>query len=281
MLFFVVFVDFLLFKVHNDNQKIIFIVWEMTIEQHKFKKGVITMILLDVHTHSIASGHGTHDTITDMARIASEKGLQLFGISDHGPATHSAGTLSYFKNLKIAPKERFGIRILYGAELNILDFEGSVDLDSDTLSGLDYAIASIHDLPVDSDAKYQNTESYIKVMKNPYVKIIGHCHTSRYPVDFPALAQAAQEYHVILEINNASLTPDSERDNSCGNCLHLLHACRSHQLPLLLSSDSHGKEHIGDMSHAIKLLEQVDYPEQLILNYDTRAFLRFMDLPTP
>lgn len=236
------------------------------------------MIFLDVHTHSISSGHGTHDTITDMAHTAAKKGLQLLGISDHGPVTYSAGTISYFKSLRLAPKERYGIRILYGVELNILDLEGSVDLDTDTLSGLDYAIASIHDLPVNPDSKYKNTEIYIKAMQNPYVKIIGHCHNSKYPVDFPALVQAAQEYQVILEINNASLTPDSERDNSCGNCLHLLRACRSYQLPLLLSSDSHGKEHIGDMSHAIKLIEQIDYPDHLILNHDTRAFLRSMAL---
>lgn len=236
------------------------------------------MILLDMHTHSIASGHGTQDTITDMTRIAAKSGLQILGISDHGPATPSAGTVSYFKNLNLAPKMRCGIRTLYGVELNILDFEGTVDLDADILSGLDYAIASIHDLPTAPDSKYKNTETYIKAMQNPYVKIIGHCHNSKYPVDFSALAQAAQEYHVLLEINNASLTPDSERDNSCGNCLHLLRACRSYQLPLLLSSDSHGKEHIGDMSTAITLLEQVDYPDHLILNHDTHAFLRYMAL---
>lgn len=242
------------------------------------RKVFITMIFLDVHTHSIASGHGTHDTITDMAHTAAKKGLQLLGISDHGPVTHSAGTISYFKNLRLAPKERCGIRILYGVELNILDLKGTVDLDADTLSVLDYAIASIHNVPINPNSKYANTESYIKTMQNPYVKIIGHCHNSKYPVDFPALAQAAQEYQVVLEINNASLTPESERDNSCSNCLHLLRACRSYQLPLLLSSDSHGKEHIGDMSHALKLIEQVNYPDHLILNYDTRAFLRYIAL---
>ena len=42
------------------------------------------MYLSDIHTHSIASGHGTSCTISDMAKAASKKGLKLLGITDHG-----------------------------------------------------------------------------------------------------------------------------------------------------------------------------------------------------
>lgn len=42
------------------------------------------MYLSDMHTHSIASGHGTSCTISDMAKSASRKGLKLLGITDHG-----------------------------------------------------------------------------------------------------------------------------------------------------------------------------------------------------
>lgn len=45
------------------------------------------MYLSDIHTHSIASGHGTTCTISDMAKAASKKGLKLLGIFDHGPGT--------------------------------------------------------------------------------------------------------------------------------------------------------------------------------------------------
>ena len=45
------------------------------------------MYLSDMHTHSIASGHGTECTITNMARTAAAKGLRLLGITDHGPGT--------------------------------------------------------------------------------------------------------------------------------------------------------------------------------------------------
>ena len=86
-------------------------------------------IYADLHTHSISSGHGSEDTITDMIRCASESGLSLFGISDHGPATSSSAKPSYFQSLKLADRDRFGIRVLYGAELNIINTAGDVDLD--------------------------------------------------------------------------------------------------------------------------------------------------------
>ena len=42
------------------------------------------MYLSDMHTHSIASGHGTSCTISDMAKSASRKGLKLLGIQTTG-----------------------------------------------------------------------------------------------------------------------------------------------------------------------------------------------------
>ena len=102
------------------------------------------MYISDIHTHSIASGHGTHCTISDMAKAASKKGLRLLGITDHGPATLAAGTPSYFRSLTYSPRKRFGLEVMYGAELNILDAEGGLDLEEELLDLLDYAIVSMH-----------------------------------------------------------------------------------------------------------------------------------------
>lgn len=54
------------------------------------------MYLSDIHTHSIASGHGTTCTISDMAKAASQKGLKLLGITDHGPRTSHSGCRNFF-----------------------------------------------------------------------------------------------------------------------------------------------------------------------------------------
>lgn len=98
----------------------------------------------DIHTHTIASGHASTATITDMVKAATANNLKLLGISDHGPATLGGGRSSYFRNLTYAPKTRLGMEMLYGAEVNILDEQGHLDLEDSILSKLDYVIASIH-----------------------------------------------------------------------------------------------------------------------------------------
>ena len=157
------------------------------------------MYLSDMHTHSIASGHGTICTISDMAKSAEQKGLKLLGITDHGPATLCAGTPSYFRSLTFSPKKRFHVEILYGVELNILDTEGTIDLDEELLSRLDYAIASMHAQNYRTGTREENTKAYINVMKHPCVKILGHCDNPHFPADYEALAIAAKKAELLLK----------------------------------------------------------------------------------
>lgn len=224
------------------------------------------MYLSDLHTHSIASGHGTSCTISDMAKAASRKGLRLLGITDHGPATPGAGTPSYFRSLTYAPKERFGVQLLFGAECNILDTSGRIDLEEDLLSRLDYAIASMHAQNFPSRSRDENTEAFLNVMKHPRVKILGHCDNTHYPVDYEAIVQCAKDCQVLLEINEASLAPGGYRGDTRANNLEILKYCRKYQAPLVLSSDSHGPEHIGDFTCASEFVHLQLFPETLILN---------------
>ena len=224
-------------------------------------------IQFDLHTHTIASGHATTATITDMAKSAAAKNLKMLGISDHGPATLGGGRISYFRNLAYAPRKRLGVEMLYGVEVNIMDNKGTLDLDDTILKNLDYAIASMHRPVIKPGTIEENTAAYIAAMKNPYVRIIGHCDDVKYPVDYFALVQAAMKNHVFLEINNSSLSPDGYRGNTKANNLIILNLCKHFHYPVLLSSDSHGPEHVGDFSYALELVKLAEMPGELILNY--------------
>ncbi len=226
----------------------------------------------DPHTHSIASGHASSSTITDMAKKAAAANLKMIGITDHGPATPHAGKPSYFRSLAMAPRTRLGVETFLGVELNILDQQGTVDLDADILKKLDYAVASMHPQTFRPGTKESNTAAYINAMKNPYVKIIGHCDDTKYPADYEALARAAKEYHVLLEINNSSLSPDGYRGNTRPNAAAILKYCSLLNHPVVLSSDSHGTGHIGDFRYALALIEETGFPQSLIMNYSLDAF---------
>lgn len=234
------------------------------------------IIEFDAHTHSIASGHASACTITDMAKCAREKHLKMLGVTDHGPATMGSCKPSYFQGLALAPRRRCQIDLMYGVELNILDAHGKLDLPDEILSRLDYSIASMHPPVKKPDTAANNTASYIEAMKNPYVNIIGHCDDTRYPVDYRALVEAAVKYHVLLEINNSSLRPDGYRGDTLQNNITILNLCREYRHPILLSSDSHGTEHIGDFEYAYKILNIVGFPQELVLNYSLNAFRDFL-----
>ena len=235
------------------------------------------MFEFDPHTHSIASGHVTKNTITDLAKTALQRNLTMLGITDHGPATPNSSKAAYFRNLKYAPRKRCGIDILYGVELNILDNNGTVDLEDAILEHLDYAIIILHLPTKKPDTLENNTFAYINAMKHPKVKIIGHCDDTRYPVDSEALIVAAKHYGVVLEINNCSLSPDGYRGDTRENVRTILNLCKKHRHPIVLSSDSHGTEQIADFTYALELIQETDFPADLILNYSSEIFKNFIE----
>ena len=233
-------------------------------------------IYFDLHTHTVASGHGSTDTISDLAKAAFENGLPFLGISDHAPATPGSATESYFRGLSGSPKERNGVRLFYGVELNIRDEQGNVDLPDDLLQSLDYSLISFH-LPTFDDAGIEgNTNAMIKAMGHPKVKLLGHPDDSRFPLDYERLLSAAKEKNVFPELNNASLMPDAYRIGAYENYKALLPLCERLSLPVVLSSDSHGKKHIGDFSFVLSLLEETAFPASLVLNFDSDGIRRIV-----
>lgn len=234
------------------------------------------MFEFDPHIHSLSSGHASHSTITDLAKKASAIGLRMIGITDHGPATMNSGKASYFRNLAYAPKKRCGIDILYGVELNILDKDGTVDLDDDILRNLDYAIISMHTPTYKSGSMEENTFAYVNAMKHLKVKIVGHPEDVKFPVDFEALIVAAKHFGVLLEINNSSLSPDGYRGDVRENVRTILALCKKHAHPVVLSSDSHGAEHVGDFTYSLEMVKEMDFPDDLILNYSAKNFKSFI-----
>ncbi len=220
----------------------------------------------DLHTHTCASGHGTMDSITTMAMEAAKRKMKILGISDHGPASEGSAALSYFRSLFLCERNRFGIRLLYGVEANILDTDGHLDIPDEILRSLDYCIISMHRPIYTSGSVAENTNAYIRAMRHPKVKMIGHCDDARFPVNYKELISAALSYSVIPELNNVSLLPDSYRKDCRVNAIHLLQTCESLSCPIILSSDSHGHENVGIMTEAVKLISEIGFPHTLIHN---------------
>ena len=175
----------------------------------------------DLHMHSTWSD-GRAD-IRTMAEAARARGYSHIAITDHSAyigLTHGLDA----ERLRAQRREIAALnaayaaqgipfRILCGVEVDMTP-EGSLALPDDVLAELDIVVASAHvQLRQSPEAA---TERLLRAVRNPHVDIIGHPvgrmlgSREGAPVDIDALARAAAEHGVLLEVNSGPTRLDLE-----------------------------------------------------------------------
>jgi DNA polymerase (family X) len=137
-----------------------------------------------------------------MARAAKARGYAYLAVTDHshylrdGKLERQAEELAAL-NVRLKP-----FRLLRGIEVNIRA-NGTLDVPDETLSGLDWVVASIH-----AAFSTSPTERILATMENPHVDVIGHLTgrkiNRRAPmdVDLERVFAAAVETGTAIEINS-------------------------------------------------------------------------------
>ena len=228
----------------------------------------------DVHMHSILSGHA-FGTVRELAFEAAARNMQLIGVTEHGPGIPGTCDVIYFRNIIDAPRTLYGVEMLYGSEVNVLN-SGTVDLDQRHLECLDYAVAGIHGLCYEDVGKVKNTDNVIRCMEIGKVKFISHPDADNYPMDYPALVQGAKEYGVALEVNNSSLRKPKLRPGCVKNYGIMLPLCMEYGVPIIVNTDSHDPGTVGDFTLAAGLLDSIHMDDDLILNNDLQKLKAFL-----
>lgn len=231
-------------------------------------------LIADLHTHTLASGHA-YGTIREMAQAASERGLALLGLSEHAPGIPGTVHPFYYMNLKVIPRNLYGVEILHGSEINVLA-GGELSLEPQYIDRLDYAIIGIHPPCYQDEGRENNTRNLIRCMENPKVRFVSHPDDSRFPLDYALLAREAREQGVALEVNNTSLARNI-RPGCRENYRAMLTECQRYGVPVLVNSDAHDPSWVGEFTEACLFLEELGFDEGLILNNDLarlKAFLR-------
>lgn len=233
--------------------------------------------IIDLHTHTISSGHA-YSTLEENARIAKLKGIEILGMSDHAPNMPGAPHIFHFNNLKIIPDHIDTVRVLKGVEVNIINSNGDLDIDENTLESLDYAIASLHPPCIEPSNIVDNTNAIITAIKNPHINIIGHPDDGRYPIDYEKMVLAAKEFNTLIELNNSSLSPKGFRLNTIQNSERILRLCKQHKVSIILSSDAHFSSAIGDFSRCLDLIKTIGFPNNLIVNTSIENLKKFVEI---
>lgn len=232
--------------------------------------------VIDMHTHTLASGHA-YNTIREMTHAAKIKGLELLGITEHAPQMPGSCHEFYFSNLSILDRSAYDVPVLFGVELNILDKEGHIDLAERHLKKVDYAIASLHPSCIPFMNEAATTSAVLHAITNPYVQIIGHPDDTRFPLNYDEVVSAAAENRVLLEINNSSLSPTSFRVGARENYFRMLEYCKKYRCHVIVSSDAHADTLVGEHSFALSVLEECDFPEELVVNTSPDKFTAFLN----
>lgn len=233
-------------------------------------------IAADTHTHTIASTHA-YGTAKEMIQEAADLGLYAIAITDHGPHMPGSPRKWYFDNLHAIPSTYLGVRVLKGAEADIIDFDAHLDIEDYLLERLEWIVASIHNPTLDTSEIRPTVETctqlYLNLAKNPYVNVIGHSGTPEYAYDYEKVIPVMAENGKLIEINNKSF---KGKTGSMSNCKKIAEVCKKVGAPIVVNTDAHFMTQLGRADEAFEMLDEISFPQELIVNSTKERFEEYL-----
>ncbi len=226
------------------------------------------MLKIDLHLHTIASLHA-YSTIYEYIIQAKKLKMKMIGISDHGPDVDSTLTDDiYFRTLDRIPDFIEGIRVLKGAEANIINSKGEIDLSEKALKKLDYVMANFHGVTNYKDGgKIRNTRAVINTIKSGKINIISHPeHMEIGDVDKQKVYETACENNVLLEINLSHIRPKKFTEQTVVDYKKIVDVAKKYKQKVIVGSDAHNIWEMANDSNLKKIQKEIGLTENMIIN---------------
>lgn len=237
----------------------------------------------DYHTHSRYSDG--RQSVMEIVKAASARGLSEIAITDHGPLAAVIGVKSAEQYLSIREEIEVlkvlypDINILLGAEANIRDLHGTLDIPDTILQQLDVVIAGLHpytlptslqdgrDIFLQNSLRHlgrkqrqaaiaANTRATVQaISSHPELDIISHPGLF-FEVDIEEVARACIKYQVLFEINCGHEHPkvsDIMKSQRLG-------------VSFIINSDSHFQSTVGDLQYGSSMVQKLAIDESLVVN---------------
>lgn len=260
----------------------------------------------DVHTHTLYSRHA-YSTILENAAAAASAQLELLGTTDHFsdmlyPPRETGVDVrdyQYLMNTSIWPREWHGVRLLHGCEADIVDIEGHLYgyniecpqsiadvinsrrrmLKDMVFEHCDYVIASVHNKNfTKGHSRKENTQAYLNALQDPKVFILGHIGRSGVKFELDEVIAAARDMGKCIELNEHSL----HGGGSIGKrCREIALRCAELGCMVTTSTDAHIACDIGRMPQVTSMLQEIDFPSELIATRSAKVFLECLHAVIP
>jgi len=222
-------------------------------EAHKLPKLIeLRDIKGDLQMHTTASDG--KNSIEEMAEAAKALGHEYIAITDHSKAVTVANGLdekrmaAHIKKIHAANEKGLGIRVLAGAEVDILK-DGALDYSDELLAQLDVVVCSIHSyFNLEREAM---TERMLAAIENPYAQIIGHptgrVLLRREPLDYDMekVLAACAKHGVAMECNSY---PDRLDLKDV-----YLRMCKERGVKVVISTDSHNAGNLKLIRYGVRM----------------------------
>lgn len=237
----------------------------------------------DYHVHS-QNSDGRQDE-KDIIDAASRKGLKEVAITDHGPLAAVIGIKGAEEYRKIRARVQnlneinSAVTVLIGAEANIRDLSGTLDIPAEIIQELDILIAGLHPytLPTSIKDGYRlfaqnslrhlgkgqkqkainnNTKASIEaIYANPRLDILSHPGLF-FSIEVQEVAIACAKREVLFEINCGHRYPDIS---------DIMEAERA-GADFIINSDAHFRESVGDLEYGRKIVKKLTIDRERIAN---------------
>lgn len=232
-----------------------------------------------MHT-TYSDGRGS---VEEMVMAGYNRGLRELGITDHGPRNIGSGVKNEnvyleIKDILHSLKESYrGTKLLVGAEANVIDLQGRIDVSKEIRRKLDYTLIGLHPyiFPVGAGAmcwilanqgvrgktrigkrvKNMNTKALVNAIHQNQALAITHPGL-KMEIDIPEVARACIERDTAWEINTSHRCPTLENVREASRC----------GVDFMVNSDAHFPENVGFLDYGSWVLEKNKVPLERIKN---------------
>ncbi|MBR4668705.1 MAG: phosphatase [Butyrivibrio sp.] len=254
----------------------------------------------DTHTHTLYSRHA-YSTIEENVRAAAARGIRLLASTDHFSDMlfddyKSIKNYQYFLCTGNWPRQWNGVTLLSGCEADIVDMEGhlfghDIEITKSTIGDtydpprnlqemvfgkMDFVIASVHaKRHTEGQTIAANTRMYIKAMENPKVFFIGHIGRAGVPFELDEVLKTAKDLNKPIEINEHSFSWEGHHQQVCRD---IAVRCAELGTQICVNTDAHMSIEVGSTDKAQSMLEEIGFPQELIINRTRESFLEGLKL---
>lgn len=237
----------------------------------------------DYHTHCRNSDG--RQTVEQIVQAASFRGLKEVAVTDHGPLVAVIGVKNARVYLELKGKADAinaagsDVKLLVGAEANIRNRQGTLDIPDQVIGELDLLIVGLHPytLPTSVEEGFQlyarnslrhlgqgqrqkaiiaNTEATVAALyHNPQIDILSHPGLF-FTINIEEVALACLKNNVLFEINCGHEHPaisDIIKAEAIG-------------VNFIINSDAHFQTTVGNLEYGLEIVEKLGIDQSRVVN---------------